>query len=108
MMRSLPKVYDWTIRQRIRRLYAELRHVDDRLKIGMDDIGRITSDLEHLEDQANALKVPVAYANQLYDLRQHIGVVRSSLNRHIAEASTWSASPDGAKAKSGTTTVAAE
>jgi TRAP transporter TAXI family solute receptor len=110
MMRSLPKVYDWTIRQRIRRLYAGLRHVDDRLKIagGKDDIGRITTDLEHLEDQANALKVPVAYANQLYDLRQHIGVVRASLNRHIAEASLGSGSLDSAKAKSGVTTVAAE
>jgi TRAP transporter TAXI family solute receptor len=108
MMRSLPKLYDWTIRQRIRRLYATLRHVDERLKIaGKDDIGRIAAEIEHLEDQANALKVPVAYANQLYDLVQHIGVVRASLNRHIAEASSGTGSPGGARAKSGST-VAAE
>jgi TRAP-type uncharacterized transport system substrate-binding protein len=109
MMRSLPKVYDWTIRHRIRRLYAMLRHVDDRLKTadGKDDIGRIAAEIEHLEDQANALKVPVAYANQLYDLRQHIGVVRASLNRHVAEAPPGAGGPGSAKAKSGST-VAAE
>jgi TRAP transporter TAXI family solute receptor len=105
MMRLLPKLYDWTIRQRIRRLYATLRHVDDRLKTaGRDDIGHVTAEIEHLEDQANALKVPIAYANQLYDLRQHIGVVRASLNRRIAEVSSEAAS--STKARTGSTVPA--
>jgi TRAP-type uncharacterized transport system substrate-binding protein len=83
MMRFLPTVYDWTIRHRIRRLYGELRLLDDQLKAaaGTDDVSRVNAALEHLEEQANGLKVPVAYANQLYDLRQHIGVVRTGLNR---------------------------
>jgi TRAP transporter TAXI family solute receptor len=82
MMRALPKVYDWTIRHRIRRLYGELRLLDEQHKSagGKDNVGRITAALERLEEQANGLKVPVAYANQLYDLRHHIGIVRGSLN----------------------------
>jgi TRAP-type uncharacterized transport system substrate-binding protein len=112
MMRSLPKVYDWTIRHRIRRLYAQLRLLDERLErlktVGdKDDVSEIAAALEGLEDIANGLKVPVAYANQLYDLRQHIGVVRASLNRHTTEAFSGSGRPDGVKAKSGST-VAAE
>jgi TRAP-type uncharacterized transport system substrate-binding protein len=105
MMRSLPKVYDWTIRHRIRRLYGELRLLDERLKTagGRDDVSGIAAALEHLEEHANGLKVPVAYANQLYDLRQHIGVVRASLNRHADKGAAGAASeprsPDGAKAK---------
>jgi TRAP-type uncharacterized transport system substrate-binding protein len=109
MMRSLPKVYDWTIRQRIRRLYAELRHLDDQLKIngGKEGIGRFTVALDRLEEHANSLKVPVAYANQLYELRNHINIVRASLSRRTAGTAAESHSTDGAKAKSGST-VAAE
>jgi TRAP transporter TAXI family solute receptor len=87
MMRLLPTVYDWTVRHRIRRLYGELRLLDEQLKAarGKDVVGQINTALEQLEEQAYALKVPVAYANQLYDLRQHIGVVRASLNRRADE-----------------------
>jgi TRAP-type uncharacterized transport system substrate-binding protein len=114
MMRFLPTVYDWTIRHRIRRLYGELRLLDDRLKTAggsRDDIGRIAAELEHLEEQANALKVPVAYANQLYDLRQHIGVVRAGLNRQADKAAEGVMAggrrgPEGAPAKSGTPVTA--
>jgi hypothetical protein len=110
-MRFLPTVYDWTIRHRIRRLYGELRLVDDQLKsAGADGINGITAALEHLEEQANGLKVPVAYANQLYDLRQHIGVVRAGLNRQADKAATallsGRNSPEGASAKSGTPVTA--
>jgi TRAP transporter TAXI family solute receptor len=106
MMRFLPTVYDWTVRHRIRRLYGELRILDDRLKTaaGRDDLNRINAALEHLEEHANSLKVPVAYANQLYDLRQHIGVVRASLNRQADKAPeavlSGRRSPEGAPAKS--------
>jgi TRAP transporter TAXI family solute receptor len=99
MMRLLPKLYDWTIRHRIRRLYSELRILDDQRRAagGKDAIGRIAAALERLEEQANGLKVPVAYANQLYDLRQHIGVVRTSLNRR-AEEEAAARRPDGPSA----------
>jgi TRAP transporter TAXI family solute receptor len=97
MMRFLPIVYDWTIRHRIRRLYGDLRLLDEQLKSagGRDHVGRITAALEHLEEHANGLKVPVAYANQLYDLRQHIGIVRGSLNRRT-ERPAGSAAAEGA------------
>jgi TRAP transporter TAXI family solute receptor len=112
MMRFLPTVYDWTVRHRIRRLYGELRLLDDELKTagGRDGVGRITAALERLEEQANGLRVPVAYANQLYDLRQHIGVVRGGLIRQSDKAAEAILSgrrgPEGAPAKSGTPVTA--
>jgi TRAP transporter TAXI family solute receptor len=59
MMRFLPRVYDWAIRHRIRRLYGELRLLDERLKAvdGKDGLGAITAALERLEENANGLKV---------------------------------------------------
>jgi TRAP-type uncharacterized transport system substrate-binding protein len=112
MMRLLPTVYDWTIRHRIRRLYGELRLLDDQLKTagGRDGASRIAAELERLADQANSLKVPVAYANQLYDLRQHIGVVHADLKRQAdktAEALlAGRRGPEAAPAKSGTPVTA--
>jgi TRAP-type uncharacterized transport system substrate-binding protein len=98
MMRSLPKLYDWTIRHRIRRLYGELRLLDEQLRtvFGRDGVSRIAAALEHLEEQANGLKVPVAYANQLYDLRQHIDVVHARLSRHTEPRPAGSPATDGA------------
>ena len=38
--------------------------------------------LDRLEEQANHLRVPVAYASQLYMLRNHIDLVREGLRKH--------------------------
>jgi hypothetical protein len=35
--------------------------------------------LDRLEEQANQLRVPIAYATQLYMLRDHINLVRQSI-----------------------------
>jgi hypothetical protein len=40
------------------------------------------SRLDRLEEQANHLKMPVAYASMLYMLRNHIDLVREGLNKH--------------------------
>jgi TRAP-type uncharacterized transport system substrate-binding protein len=103
MMRSLPKLYDWTIRQRIRRLYGNLRHLDEERKIarGGDDLNRIAASLEHLEETANGIKVPVAYANELYHLRNHIDLVRARLHQqaeHLAEPHRRPEAPPAADA----------
>jgi hypothetical protein len=42
--------------------------------------------LDCLEEQANNLKVPVAYASMLYGLRDHIELVRDSLKKRADKA----------------------
>lgn len=112
MMRFLPTLYDWTIRQRIRRLYGELRVLDEQSTAARDkqNIDRITAALEYLEEQANGLRVPVAYASQLYDLRQHIGVVRATVHRRVNRTAEGAASeprsPNEEKAKSSKSSIA--
>ena len=48
--------------------------------------GGVTPDmlarLDELEEKANRLKVPVAYASTLYMLRNHIDMVRGSLKKN--------------------------
>ena len=37
-----------------------------------------------LEEQANHLRVPVAYASRLYMLRDHIDLVREDMKKHAS------------------------
>jgi len=42
--------------------------------------------LDRLEQQANRLRMPVAYASMLYMLRNHIDLVRESLKKRADKA----------------------
>jgi hypothetical protein len=42
--------------------------------------------LDRLEEQANHLRIPVAYASMLYELRNHIDLVREGLKKRAASA----------------------
>jgi TRAP-type uncharacterized transport system substrate-binding protein len=85
MMRFLPRLYDWAMRSKVLRMYGELRLLEDEMAnargSGRDMRGVITS-LERLDEQANRLRVPVAYASMLYGLRNHIDLVREGLKKH--------------------------
>jgi len=82
MTRFLPRIYDWLMRSKILRMYGELRLLEDEvMKVRgseattLDMIAR----LDRLEQGANHLKLPVAYATMLYTLRDHIDLVRARL-----------------------------
>jgi hypothetical protein len=84
MVRSLPGLYDWLMRSKITRIYGELRFLEDEI-IGARRTGRdmsaMVAQLDHLEEQANHLKIPLAYASRLYELRNHIDIVRGHLQK---------------------------
>jgi TRAP transporter TAXI family solute receptor len=89
MMRFLPVLYDWTMRRKISRLYGELRFLEEELETlsgNKNAAGKIATQLEQLEHQANRLKVPVTYASMLYMLRLHIDLVRAGLTRDAEKA----------------------
>lgn len=83
MVRFLPAVYDWTMRRKISRLYGELRFLEDELEVLGTEKGadKTAAQLERLEQQANHLKLPTAYASMLYMLRYHIDLVRKGLRK---------------------------
>jgi hypothetical protein len=84
MMRFLPALYDWAMRSKVLRMYGELRLLEDEMAnaggSGRDPREVITR-LDRLEEQANHLRVPVAYASELYMLRNHIGLVREGVRK---------------------------
>jgi hypothetical protein len=83
MMHFLPRIYDWAMRSRILRLYGELRLLEDETsRAQASDKHAMIAKLGRLEEQVNHLKMPVAYANMLYELRAHIELVREELKNH--------------------------
>jgi len=81
MLRFLPTLYYWPMRQRIWRLYEELRRVEDEIRAGgqASDSSALSARLDQLEKEANNLRVPVEYMNTTYLLREQIDVVRGRL-----------------------------
>ena len=75
MVRFLPRLYDWRMRSKIFRMYGELRFLEDELRSTCGtgrDTSEIVARLDRLQERANHLRVPAAYASMLYELRNHI------------------------------------
>jgi TRAP-type uncharacterized transport system substrate-binding protein len=83
MMRLAPNVYAFLMRRRIFRLYTELKHfeVDLDRRGTQGGVADLAERLDQLEDRANRVRMPAAYANMLYTLRLHIGLVRSRFEK---------------------------
>jgi hypothetical protein len=81
LLRFLPAIYGWMMRRKISRLYGELRFLEDELETRPEqkDSSSIIQRLDHLERQANQLRIPAAYASLVYVLRHHIDLVRQRL-----------------------------
>jgi TRAP transporter TAXI family solute receptor len=81
LLRFLPAIYGWMMRRKISRLYGELRFLEDELETRPEqkDSSSIIQRLDHLERQANQLRIPAGYASLVYVLRHHIDLVRQRL-----------------------------
>jgi TRAP transporter TAXI family solute receptor len=79
LIRILPPTYRWSIRRKIWKIYKDLHRLeDDRIRgrcATADLIGRLAA----LEERSKKIEVPAAYASELYLLRQHLGLVRRTL-----------------------------
>ncbi|MCK5070839.1 MAG: hypothetical protein KAR01_09855, partial [Desulfocapsa sp.] len=83
VFKIMPPLYKWRMRGRILKLYDKLDVLDpsvDQLRV-MDDTTRqeVLDKLVTLDGEAHDLKVPIAYSDRLYLLRQHIELVRQEL-----------------------------
>ena len=78
LARLAPPAYRWQVRGRIFNKYKELRRIERNLRDNEDRAARaaLVAELEKLQQEAEALKVPASYADILYNLRQHIRFVR--------------------------------
>lgn len=81
LLRLAPGVYDWAMRQRIFRLYGELKLLEHELDAdpGAERKVALRTRLDALERRVERMRISNAYAQVIYTLRLHINLVRSRL-----------------------------
>jgi len=80
LIRLAPPLYQWRIRSRIYRWYAEVRDIDMMLLSEPPaDAEPIAEQLRTLEREVASVSVPLAYAGEQYHLRLHIRFLQERL-----------------------------
>jgi TRAP-type uncharacterized transport system substrate-binding protein len=80
-MRLVPSLYAWRVKSRIYRWYGVLIAIERGAMNETSEQERtmLLEKLDAIEESVNKLKMPLAYADQFYVLREHIGFVRARL-----------------------------
>jgi TRAP-type uncharacterized transport system substrate-binding protein len=83
LSRIVPSLYGWQVRSRIYKWYGQLKFLEEAWR--REPASRTRADwmkeIDALETRVNRIRTPLAYANQLYILREHIGLVRRNMQR---------------------------
>jgi TRAP-type uncharacterized transport system substrate-binding protein len=84
-LRLVPTLYRWRIKSRIYRWYGALITLERALGNSLPEQRQeLLTRLDDIENGVNTMKVPVAFADQFYVLREHIGFVRRRLTQQAA------------------------
>jgi TRAP transporter TAXI family solute receptor len=77
-MKMVPKLYNWRIRSRIYRWYGKLIALERSMlsQPAPEEREEMLKQLDDIETEVNKMKMPLAFADQFYVLRDHIGFVR--------------------------------
>ena len=81
-IRFVPVIFNWRMRARIYRWYAEVRRLDSEVSLkppAADAVPEMLAKLNRIEAHADKIHVPLAFARELYDLKLHIEFVRRRL-----------------------------
>ena len=80
LFRLAPAIYGWSMRRRILRLYGELKFIEAELDLGPAvDPELVSRQLDGFENRVNRMRVPNAFSQMLYTLKQHIALVRQRI-----------------------------
>jgi TRAP-type uncharacterized transport system substrate-binding protein len=81
VFKLLPQMYDWTMQLKIRRLYDQIRSIENDMEAQRPefDANALNAKLDQIDQRANHLQLPTVYASNLYTLRSHIDLVRTRL-----------------------------
>lgn len=79
LSRIVPPLYEFRIRSRVFRWYAQLRDIEERMEALTDSREQLAGELDALDGKAGKVSVPLSYADELYALRGNIDLVRKKL-----------------------------
>lgn len=81
LFKVAPPAYRWRIRSKIYKWYKSLKKMEESLhqKDSDTDAHKIIKMLDEIDDEAKRTPVPLSYAEELYNLRLHIKMVRERI-----------------------------
>ena len=88
LFRVAPVLYSWRIRRRIFRYYGELKMIELEVRQKPESKSRDEwlEAIDRIERAAHRIPTPLAFADQVYTLRQHVHMVRKTLLHLFFEA----------------------
>ena len=81
LSRVIPPLYEFRVRSRIFRWYAQLRQIEAGLADKEADHVKLHQELEALDARVGGITVPLSHADELYALRTHIELIRARLEK---------------------------
>jgi hypothetical protein len=83
LFKLMPPLYRWRMRSKIYRWYKTLEAIDAEINSGemSQSLQKIVARLDDLEKTVAQISVPLAFREELYDLRLHIDLLRKKLGR---------------------------
>ncbi len=82
LFRLAPPLYRWRIRRRIFRWYGQVLALEKRLRLtnaDPEELAQAALELDRFDAELTAVSVPLSYADELYNLRLHLRMVREDL-----------------------------
>jgi hypothetical protein len=81
LLRFAPQIYNWRMRRRILYWYGQLRRVEAAARSASTAEARAAElrELDRIESAVQGIPVPLGFADRLYELREHVDVVRRRL-----------------------------
>ena len=84
LSKIVPPLYQFRVRSRVFRWYGQLRGVEAAME--QRPVQELLRELEDIEARVGRVHIPLSYADQLYDLRSHIQLVRRRLRERLPVA----------------------
>ncbi len=92
LLKIMPPIYSWRMRARVYRWYDELEQAEQRLADGEHAYAGVEAELDRIESEVRQVEVPLSFTDRLYELRQHIDLVRRRMHTspaHRIGPKTW-------------------
>ena len=88
LLKVAPAIYTWRVRTKVFRCYGELKFLENELKESFDraQSAAYRSRLDAIEEQASLLSVPLGFTDLVYTLREHVNLVRRTLDKLESQA----------------------
>lgn len=81
LFRFLPQLYNWMTRRRLFYWYAQLKSLEASFDANSNDkqLAEKQAEIDRIEDAVSHIRFPLAFSDQVYNLRSHIEIVRRKI-----------------------------